>query len=241
MIRKTKSSEEAGTSAAKSAVGRKPGKNGTERKPGRKSGTGAVAVRRSALIRQSIVEASAKVFATNGYEATTMEEIAQEAGFSPSSLYGYFASKEAMYLFLLELLSAKVIDVFDDPLLDDLAFFDRVSWVLRRIFRMVEQNPELFEILFMGLRLGPKTSGAILEARRDIEHDMLGAFTRQLEIGQREGCVVEGSAEDLAVLLKGSFQSWMARWRQGGMAEGLQESFPRFLSLIRPMLARQKQ
>lgn len=210
------------------------------RTPGRKTGSAAVAVRRNALIRQSIVEASAKVFATNGYAATTMEEIAGETGFSPSSLYGYFPGKEAVYLFLLELLSAKVIDVFNDPLLGDLAFFERVSWVLRRIFRMVEQNPELFEILFMGLRLGPKTSEAIVETGKLIERDMLEAFTRQLKIGQEEGWVVQGNAEDLAVLLRGSFQSWIARWRQGDMAESLQESFPRFLSLIRPMLIRQE-
>lgn len=193
-------------------------------------------VRRNDLIRQSIVEASAKVFATNGYVATTMEEIAREAGFSPSSLYGYFESKEALYLFLLELLSAKVIGVFDDPFLGDLAFIDRVSWVLRRIFHMVEQAPELFEILFMGLRTGPKTSGSIVEARSNIERAMIRAFTRQLEIGQREGCVVQCDPEELAVLLKGAFQSWMARWRQGAMPDSLQESFPRFLALIRPML-----
>ena len=206
------------------------------RKAGRKPGSGVVSVRRNDLIRQSIVEASAKVFATNGYVATTMEEIAREAGFSPSSLYGYFESKEALYLFLLELLSAKVIDVFDDPLLGTLAFIDRVSWVLRRIFLMVEQTPELFEILFMGLRTGPKTSSSIVEARRTIEREMIRAFTRQLEIGQREGCVVQCDPEELAVLLKGAFQSWMARWRQGAMPDGLQDSFPRFLTLIRPML-----
>ena len=52
-----------------------------------------------------------------------------------------------------------------------------------------------------------------------------------------EGAVVQCDAEELACLLKGAFQAWLARWRSGDISSGLQESFPRFLKLIRPMLA----
>ena len=54
--------------------------------------------RETELRKQIILEASEKLFLSNGYEDTTMDHIANEAGFSKGTLYNYFTSKEELYL-----------------------------------------------------------------------------------------------------------------------------------------------
>jgi len=54
--------------------------------------------RETELRKQIILEAAEKLFLTNGYEDTTMDDIATEAEFSKGTLYNYFTSKEELYL-----------------------------------------------------------------------------------------------------------------------------------------------
>ncbi len=47
--------------------------------------------------RMEIVEAAERLFFANGFEGTTMDEIAKQAEFSKMTLYAYFKSKEELY------------------------------------------------------------------------------------------------------------------------------------------------
>ncbi len=55
--------------------------------------------------------AAARVYATRGYEQTTMQELAEEAGIAAGGLYHYVGSKEALLI--------AICDQLMDPLLDD--------------------------------------------------------------------------------------------------------------------------
>jgi len=48
--------------------------------------------------RQSILEAARMVFARKGYDASGVEDIAEQAGIGKGTLYLYFPSKEQIYL-----------------------------------------------------------------------------------------------------------------------------------------------
>jgi AcrR family transcriptional regulator len=54
--------------------------------------------RETDLRKQNILEAAEKLFLANGYENTTMDQIATESEFSKGSLYNYFKSKDDLYL-----------------------------------------------------------------------------------------------------------------------------------------------
>jgi AcrR family transcriptional regulator len=47
--------------------------------------------------RREILGAAEKVFAANGYAATTIDEVAAEAGVSKGSMYNYFRTKEELF------------------------------------------------------------------------------------------------------------------------------------------------
>ncbi|SRR5258706_634476 len=57
--------------------------------------------------KRRLYETAIKLFARQGYEETTMRDIAEEAGVSAGLLYKYFASKRAVVLALYDLLSAE--------------------------------------------------------------------------------------------------------------------------------------
>lgn len=49
------------------------------------------------LRRRRLVDAAAKLFAARGFEATSMDDIAHEAGAGKPTLYRYFAGKDALF------------------------------------------------------------------------------------------------------------------------------------------------
>ena len=52
--------------------------------------------RKKERTRRALVEAAAELFATRGYEATTVADIAAAADIAPRTFFGYFASKEEL-------------------------------------------------------------------------------------------------------------------------------------------------
>jgi AcrR family transcriptional regulator len=65
---------------------------------------------RSANTVQSILQAAERLFTTQGYEATTAEDIVLRAGVGIGSLYDYFPNKKAVALALLESLSGEIAE-----------------------------------------------------------------------------------------------------------------------------------
>lgn len=53
--------------------------------------------------KKNIALKAKELFSIKGYAATSMEEIRQATGMSKGSIYYHFASKEALFLYLLEL------------------------------------------------------------------------------------------------------------------------------------------
>ena len=58
--------------------------------------TGSRIERRKEKTRQTIVNAAMKLIKKNGYDATTMEQIAEKADIAKGTLYNYFPVKEAV-------------------------------------------------------------------------------------------------------------------------------------------------
>jgi len=70
--------------------------------------------------RRQIMDAAKKVFASKGFGGATIESIAEEAEFSPATIYLYFKSKDDLFanlnITMLKHLISKMEDVRDKPL-----------------------------------------------------------------------------------------------------------------------------
>jgi AcrR family transcriptional regulator len=67
---------------------------------------------KQAQTRTQLIEAAASVFARRGFQAATIEEIAEEAGYSHGAVYSNFAGKEDLFLAVFEqYMSQRVAEV----------------------------------------------------------------------------------------------------------------------------------
>jgi AcrR family transcriptional regulator len=98
--------------------------------------------------RASIEDAAARLFARDGYESTTVEDIVAAAGVNKPMLYRHFESKQALCMHLMERrrdeLAAEPLGSFleaDGPLPERLALMVD-AW-----FAHVEQHPDTSKLL----------------------------------------------------------------------------------------------
>jgi AcrR family transcriptional regulator len=75
--------------------------------------------RRRELTREALLDAAASVFARRGYDAGTLEEIAEAAGFTTGAVYSNFGGKQDLFLAVLdrrnEGLTQAYRDLFEHP------------------------------------------------------------------------------------------------------------------------------
>src|ERR1700731_4056808 len=78
--------------------------------------------RSAAHTREGMLHAAAQALARHGLEATTMQEIAHEAGYTVPSLYAYFNGKQEIIEALLQQMGEQLTMTFTDPMPVGLTF-----------------------------------------------------------------------------------------------------------------------
>jgi AcrR family transcriptional regulator len=100
--------------------------------------------------RQDILDAALVLFAEQGYDKTSLREIAEQVGVTKAALYYHFPSKEQILVALFEPVAAMqerlLDDLRTDALLDPAAWLPAVERVLdaildnRRLWSLLERN-----------------------------------------------------------------------------------------------------
>ncbi|MGH2728776.1 MAG: TetR/AcrR family transcriptional regulator [Actinomycetota bacterium] len=72
--------------------------------------------RRRELTRTALIEAAAELFASNGFHATSLEEIAHAAGFTRGAIYKNFKSKEDIMIAVIDWMMERQLAAYADAL-----------------------------------------------------------------------------------------------------------------------------
>jgi AcrR family transcriptional regulator len=67
-----------------------------------------VRVERGQATREHVIATATKLFATQGYDASSIEQVLQETGVSRGALYHHFKSKDALFEAVLENVEARI-------------------------------------------------------------------------------------------------------------------------------------
>lgn len=188
--------------------------------------------RRQARARVEIAEAAARAFARKGFHGTSVEDIAGEAGMSPSSLYRYFKGKEELYEAVVDHIANVVHAPFSDPLLPTLGFDQRLEWLIRRQLSIVEERREFF-VTFAAER-------GSMEWELAGEHNPAGerydrwvsAFRDLLEEGVADGSLRPMDTWNMAYLLSGALSATVFRWMRGRLPGALQDYVPTLVDMV---------
>ena len=100
--------------------------------------------------KEAILKAASRVFLKDGYQKATMRGIAKEAGYTASSLYTYFPSKQDMLQELREMLHNKVLQAFSASAPKGVSFLQRLEFIILRLEETVTEVTELLLLYLAG-------------------------------------------------------------------------------------------
>jgi AcrR family transcriptional regulator len=96
---------------------------------------------------KSIIEAAEKLFCTEGFESSSMDEIAKEAGFTKRTVYQYFESKEDLYYAAALKGCKKYRAGMKNSSGKGRSGFDKIENAFRHYYGYYENNPEQFRLI----------------------------------------------------------------------------------------------
>lgn len=135
--------------------------------------------------RQKLLEVARELFARQGIESTTMNDIATCSQKGRRTLYTYFRNKEEIYAAIIEeemeLLSQEMDKVVKLPLAPHLKIVQLVYKHLELISEVVKRNGTLRAEFFKDISL-------VERARRKFDAEEIQVLRRILHEGQAEGC-----------------------------------------------------
>jgi AcrR family transcriptional regulator len=111
--------------------------------------------------RRSIVAGAARAFATGGFDATSMEDIAEAAGVTKLIVYRHFESKEELYRSILHDASGRLAEKVSEGVGSG-----RLSGVIVAAFLAVaREDPDGFRLLLEHSRREARFAGYVEEVR----------------------------------------------------------------------------
>jgi AcrR family transcriptional regulator len=97
--------------------------------------------------KKSIFNTAVRLFASQGYEATTTLQIAKEVGVTEPAVFYHFKSKNAFFSTILEDASRVYFDRLDALKTDAPTAFESLEALIRIHFSIVKKETELMRIL----------------------------------------------------------------------------------------------
>lgn len=92
--------------------------------------------------RDRLLKAAFGVFARNGYERATVDEIVREAGFSKGAFYVHFSSKEDLFWEMFEDRAKELQGAFLEVVHPEATLRANIRSLLAAIFEIEQQDPE---------------------------------------------------------------------------------------------------
>lgn len=164
--------------------------------------------RKGELARQRILESALRLFASRGYEETTMREIAAEAGYSPGLTYRYFASKEELVLVLYQNLDEE-LDRYTQAL-PPAPLAERFYQTLNQQMTLLMPQREVFSTLF-GTTLNPRSKAGVFgRSAAQVRQRARKSYLRVIQ-GAKDA-PREAQREDLATVLYGAHMALVLFW-----------------------------
>ena len=101
--------------------------------------------------RVSLLKAALRVFSRQGYTATTLEDVAHEAGVTRGAIYWHFGSKAELYLALMNEYSDRGSNIVQAAAAEGGGLVVILRRVFVRLLEAVESDPELREMMEISL------------------------------------------------------------------------------------------
>jgi TetR/AcrR family transcriptional regulator, acrAB operon repressor len=96
----------------------------------------------AAVTREQVLDAALRIFSQKGYSATTLEDVAVEAGVTRGAVYWHFKGKPELYRALISERMAKMGAIYADALSSQGSALEVLARLLSRSFEHLMEDPE---------------------------------------------------------------------------------------------------
>lgn len=104
--------------------------------------------------RNRILDAALRSFGSRGYEATSLDALANGLGVTKQTILYWFPSKEALLEAVVDASAQDLAGLLEGALSEAGEGFDRVEAIVRSVFGLAARRPELLGLLREVSRLG---------------------------------------------------------------------------------------
>ena len=137
--------------------------------------------------RQRVLDAALSAFGTDGYAATSLDTLAEQLGVRKQTILYYFPSKQALFDSVIDAAAQDLVELFEEEASRGLTGIDQVEAIVRRVFRLAVNRPELLglvrEVTRPGSitvgRLGSHVGPTVERARKFLEREMAAGRLRR--------------------------------------------------------------
>lgn len=144
--------------------------------------------------KRKIFEASMKLFAEKGYDATSVEEITATVGVAKGTLYYHFSSKEEIYNFLLEEGTKLLINNIDVKVSKLNSSIDKLRSIALLQLRIITKYQNLITIYLSQVWGSDERN----QKCQKYINDYVSKINEIVEEGMRNGELKEGNSEIVA-------------------------------------------
>lgn len=152
--------------------------------------------------KEYILDAATDLFSKQGYDNTTIDEIAKKSEFSKGSIYQYFKSKEEIYTTIFERMVNEITTLISGIINEDTQPLDKIKAVINTSFHFAYENQQLAKMII--IRNGDYSDNnnkihCALDKKLDKKYSHMIADA--IEHKQ----ITKGDAETLDIILDGMF------------------------------------
>jgi len=97
--------------------------------------------------RRRILRAATELFASQGRDATSVDQIARRSGFNKRMIYHYFGNKQGLYLAVLESEYSRIRQFASDLITQAPTRSELLDGLVEKYFQFLQQNPEFVSLL----------------------------------------------------------------------------------------------
>ena len=155
--------------------------------------------------QEAIIDAAEQVILERGFEAATMDEIADKAELSKGTLYLYFKNKTALYLAICSRGSQKLNSRFVKVLSMDKPGIELIRILGETYLNFVRENPIYFHAFSYYESIQDQDflkKNKMAQLCEDNSREAMAYITRTLQIGMQDGTIDDRyDPKELAVMI----------------------------------------
>jgi AcrR family transcriptional regulator len=162
--------------------------------------------KRRAQTRVALAEAAVRLFRDRGYDATTVEDIAEAANSSSSTFFRYFKTKEDVLFLNIREIQDRFHDFLAEPIPNVSCWEQIHQGITIGVREVADPSPEVEEASIRSWLQEPAVRGRFLELVNEMENTMAAALAAERGTDPNHDLWVQLAARTATAIYMAAFQ-----------------------------------